>query len=61
MTDSSSKSIPADNLPAIVQNEMIKRLIWSGVMAGISALAAIAARKAAEAVWTRVFDEEPPA
>ncbi len=56
----STKTVPADNLPAIIQNEMVKRLLWSGVMAGVSALAAIAASKVAEAVWTKVFGEEPP-
>jgi hypothetical protein len=61
MTDSSaSSSIPADRLPALVQNDMVKRLIWSAVMAGVSALVAIAARKAAERVWVYVFDEGPP-
>lgn len=60
MTDTTAKPIPADKLPAFIQNEMVKRLIWSGVMAAASALAAIAAAKVAEAIWTRVFDEEPP-
>ncbi len=57
---SSTKSVPADRLPAVVQNDMVKKLIWSGVMAAVSALAAIAARKAAEQIWVRVFDEGPP-
>lgn len=43
-----------------MQNDMVKKLVWSGVMAGVSALAAIAARKVAEQVWIRVFDEPPP-
>lgn len=61
MADSTStKSVPADRLPAVVHNDVVKRLIWSGVMAAVSALAAIAARRAAEQIWTRIFDEEPP-
>lgn len=61
MTDSSaSSSIPADRLPAVVQNDLAKKLIWSGLMAGVSALTAIVARKAAEQIWQRVFDERPP-
>lgn len=43
-----------------MQNDLVKKLVWSGVMAGVSALAAIAARKAAEQIWVRVFNEPPP-
>jgi hypothetical protein len=60
MASSSSSGVPADRLPAVVQHDLVKRLIWSGVMAGVSALAAIAASKLAEQIWTRVFGEEPP-
>ena len=48
------------NLPAALQNDLVKKLVWTGVMAAASALAAIAARKAAEQIWTRVFNEPPP-
>ena len=33
---------------------------WSGLMAGVGALAAIAANRVATSIWRRVFDEEPP-
>ena len=39
---------------------MVKRLLWSGVLAGTSALASIAAARLAAIVWRRVFDEDPP-
>ena len=39
---------------------MFKRLVWSGLIAGIGALASIAANRAAAIVWRRLFDEEPP-
>ena len=39
---------------------MVKRLMWSGLMAGIGALATIAANRAATVVWRRLFDEDPP-
>ncbi|HEV7918472.1 MAG TPA: hypothetical protein VGO97_02750 [Solirubrobacterales bacterium] len=39
---------------------MSKRLIWSGLLAGLGALSAIATRKIAEQVWVRVFNEDPP-
>jgi hypothetical protein len=43
-----------------MQNEMVKRLMWQGLMMGMSALVGIIANRTAAAVWQRVFDEEPP-
>ena len=43
-----------------MDNEIVKRLLWSGVLAGSSALASIAAARIAAMVWRRVFDEDPP-
>ena len=43
-----------------MDNEMVRRLLWSGVLAASSALASIAAARLAALVWRRVFDEEPP-
>jgi hypothetical protein len=43
-----------------VQNEMVRRLMWQGLLAGVSALVGIVANRAAATVWRRVFDEEPP-
>jgi hypothetical protein len=43
-----------------MQNEMVKRLMWQGLLAGASALVAIVANRVAATVWRRVFDEEPP-
>ena len=39
---------------------MVRRLLWSGVLAASSALASIAAARLAAAIWRRVFDEDPP-
>jgi len=44
----------------VAQNEMAKRLMWSGLIAGIGALASIAANRVAASVWRRIFDEDPP-
>jgi hypothetical protein len=44
----------------MVENEMVKRLMWSGLLAGLGALASIAANRAAGILWRRLFDEEPP-
>ena len=39
---------------------MVRKLLWSGVLAASSALASIAAARIAAFVWRRVFDEDPP-
>ncbi len=39
---------------------MTKRLLWSGMLAGIGALTTIAANRIATALWIRLFDEDPP-
>jgi len=44
----------------MMQNEMVKRLVWSGLLAGVSALSAILAQRAAAMIWRRLFEEEPP-
>jgi len=43
-----------------MENEIVKRLLWSGLLAASSAIASIAATKLATIVWRRVFEEEPP-
>ena len=39
---------------------MVKRMMWSGLLAGVGALSSILAQRAAGLVWRRLFDEEPP-
>ena len=41
-------------------NDMVKRLAWSALLAGIGALASIATTRAAAVVYRRIFDEDPP-
>jgi len=43
-----------------VENDLTKRLMWSGLLAGLGALASIATQRVATLVWKRLFDEEPP-
>jgi hypothetical protein len=45
---------------AVKQNELAKRLVWSGLLAALGALATIATTRLATAIWVRVFDEDPP-
>jgi hypothetical protein len=44
----------------MMENEMVKRLMWSGMLTAFGALASVLVQRAAGAVWRRVFDEEPP-
>ena len=44
----------------MTDNDLFKRLIWSGLLAGIGALASIATTKAAAVAYRRIFDEDPP-
>lgn len=43
-----------------MENDIVKRLAWSGLLAAASALASIAASRVAAFVWRRAFGEEPP-
>jgi hypothetical protein len=43
-----------------MENELIKKMMWSGLLTAIGALASILTQRAASAVWRRLFDEEPP-
>ncbi len=39
---------------------MVRRLMWAGLLAATGALASIVAHRTSSAIWTRVFNEEPP-
>jgi hypothetical protein len=41
-------------------NDMTKRLMWSGLLAGVGALTTIVANRLATVIWQKVFDEDPP-
>jgi hypothetical protein len=43
-----------------MQNDLAKRLVWSGLLAGVGALSTIVAQRVATLIWVRVFDEDPP-
>ena len=46
--------------PGAMQNDLTKRLMWSGLLAGVGALSSIVANKIATEIWQRVFNEDPP-
>ena len=43
-----------------MENDIVRRLMWSGLLTAASALASILAARAAAVLWRRLFDEEPP-
>ena len=43
-----------------MDNEIVKRLVWTGLIAGFGALASIAAARVAALAYRRIFDEDPP-
>jgi hypothetical protein len=44
----------------MTESPLVKRLIWSGLLAGTGALASIVASRVATMIWMRLFDEDPP-
>ena len=43
-----------------MDNDIVRRLAWSGLLAAFGALASIAASRAAAIAYRRIFDEDPP-
>jgi hypothetical protein len=43
-----------------VDNDIVRRLVWSGMLAASSALASVLAARVAAMLWRRLFDEDPP-
>jgi len=43
-----------------MDNDLVKRLVWSGMLTASSALASLLAARAAALPWRRLFDEDPP-
>lgn len=43
-----------------MDNELVRRLIWSGILAATGAAASIVAHRASVFIYFRVFGEDPP-
>ena len=43
-----------------MSNDLTKRLMWSGLLAGVGALTTIVTNRIATFIWIKLFDEEPP-
>jgi hypothetical protein len=44
----------------MTDNEMVKRLAWSGLVAGVGALASVVTTRVAAQIYRRIFGEDPP-
>ncbi|MBA3299007.1 MAG: hypothetical protein ACR2FZ_04790 [Thermoleophilaceae bacterium] len=43
-----------------MDNDLAKRLMWTGLLAGTGAVVSIVANRLATIIWVRLFDEDPP-
>jgi hypothetical protein len=43
-----------------MDNEVLRRLMWAGMVAATGALASVVANRIAVALWVRIFKEDPP-
>ena len=41
--------------------DVLERILWSGIVAGLSAAASLGARRVATTIWRLAAREEPPA
>ena len=43
-----------------MDNEIVRSLVWSGLLAATGALASIVAARASAIIYRRIFEEDPP-
>ena len=43
-----------------MDNEIVRRIIWSGLLAATGALASVFAARVSALIYRRMFDEDPP-
>jgi hypothetical protein len=43
-----------------MENEIVRRLLWTGLVTATGALATAIAHRLSAAIWLRLFNEEPP-
>lgn len=44
----------------VTESPLIKRLLWSGLLAGVGALASVVTTRVAAIIWKKAFNEDPP-
>jgi hypothetical protein len=43
-----------------MDNEIVRRLLWTGLVTATGALASLLAHRVSAVIWSRVFNEDPP-
>jgi hypothetical protein len=43
-----------------VDNDIVRRLVWSGLLAATGAIASIVATRVAAIIWRRIYGDDPP-
>jgi hypothetical protein len=43
-----------------VDNDIVRRLVWSGLLAATGAAASIIATRVSAIIWRRLFNDDPP-
>lgn len=43
-----------------MDSDIVRKLLWTGLLAATGALASVVAHRTATAIWFRVFKEDPP-
>ena len=43
-----------------MENQLVKRLMWSGLLAGLGAVASVVVQRVATTIWHRMYGEDPP-
>jgi hypothetical protein len=43
-----------------MDNDVVKRLVWAGLLAGLGALASVLTTRVAALIWRRLYGEDPP-
>ena len=43
-----------------MENDIVKRLVWSGMLAASGAVASIVATRLSAFIWRRIYNEDPP-
>ena len=43
-----------------MDNDLVKRLVWSGLLAGFGAVATMITSRLAAVVYERIYGEDPP-
>jgi hypothetical protein len=60
MSDGRRRSVRGATTLPRMENELVKRVMWSGLLTAVGALATIVTQRTAGYLWRRMFDEEPP-